>query len=363
METHAMKNSSHPFGAVVAAAGLLLTAACSVQAPNAISAAGSTSTDTAAPAPAVSGPDSVVKVDESKQMHVAFFGAARANSFAQAAWQGVEDYAKAHNATAEFFDGAFDAQKQVSQIQDAITSGRFNVFVISANDGTVVIPAVEQAIAAGITVVGEFAPIGTRYDTKEPQVPGIITVVDAPTQNGKLLGTLGVEACKKAAVNPCKVAYLEGFKTLPLDNARTKAVHETLKAGGAQVVASVEGGYTNESGRKAMQDVLQSHPDVNVVIGSSQAIAGANAVAGAGSKIEWVANGGSRQAVQAVRDGRWFASVCPPERTAGATATALGLAKARGGNVPAATGYIQLSPVELKCTAESASKVEGQYDE
>jgi ribose transport system substrate-binding protein len=362
MEMHAMKNPSRPLGAVLAAAGLLLSAACSVQAPNATSPAGATATDAAEAAP-VSGPDSVVKVDESKQLHVAFFGAARANSFAQAAWQGVEGYAKEHNATAEFFDGAFDAQKQVSQIQDAITSGRFNVFVISANDGTAVIPAVEQAIAAGITVVGEFAPIGTRYDTKDPQVPGIITVVDAPTENGKLLGTLGVEACKKAAVNPCKVAYLEGFKTLPLDNARTKAVADTLKAGGAEVVASVEGGYTNESGRKAMQDVLQSHPDVNVVIGSSQAIAGAAAVAGAGSKIEWVANGGSRQAVQAVRDGRWFASVCTPERTAGATATALGLAKARGGVVPQATGYAQLSPVGLKCTAQTASKVEGQYDE
>jgi ribose transport system substrate-binding protein len=363
MEMHAMKNRSPMLGAVVASAGILLTAACSVQAPNAVAPAGSSGPASAASAAPVTGPDSVVKVDESKQMHVAFFGAARANSFAQAAWQGVESYAKAHNATAEFFDGAFDAQKQVGQIQDAITSGRFNVFVISANDGTVVIPAVEQAIAAGITVVGEFAPIGTRYDTKEPQVPGIITVVDAPTENGKLLGTLGLEACKKAAVNPCKVAYLEGFKTLPLDNARTKAVHDTLTAGGAQVVASVEGGYTNESGRKAMQDVLQSHPDVNVVIGSSQAIAGATAVAGSASKIQWVANGGSHQAVQAVRDGRWFASVCTPERTAGATATALGLAKARGGAVPQATAYVHLSAVGLKCTAGTASKGEGQYDE
>ncbi|EWT05738.1 sugar ABC transporter substrate-binding protein [Intrasporangium chromatireducens Q5-1] len=358
-----MKNPSLAVGAVLAGAGLLLTTACSVQAPNAAAPAGSAASGTAQSAPPVSGPDSVVKVDESKQLHVAFFGAARANSFAQAAWHGVEGYAKAHNATAEFFDGAFDAQKQVSQMQDAITSGRFDVFVVSANDGTVVIPAVEQALAAGITVVGQFAPIGTRYDTKDPQVPGLITVVDVPTENGKLLGSLGLEACKKAAANPCKVAYLEGFKTLPLDNARTKAVHDTLTAGGAQVVASVEGGYTNEAGRKAMQDVLQSHPDINVVIGSSQAIAGATAVAGSASKIEWVSNGGSRQAVQAVRDGRWFATVCTPEQTSGATATALGLAKARGGAVPQSTAYVQLSPVGLKCTADTASKVEGQYDE
>lgn len=357
-----MQSSFHRLSVTALAAGVLLTAACSVGPATPGTGTAPTSGGGASAAP-VTGPDSVAKVDESKPLAIAFFGFARANSFAQATWAGIEGYAKEHNATAEFFDSNFDGQKQTSQIQDAVTSGRFKVFIVQANDGTAVIPPIEQALAAGITVVVEFTPVGTRYDTKDPQVPGTITLVDVPTENGKLLGTLGVEACKKAAVNPCKVAYLEGFKTLPLDNARTKAVVDTLKAGGADVVASVEGGYTNESGRKAMQDVLQSHPDVNVVIGSSQAIAGANAVAGAGSKIEWVANGGSRQAVQAVRDGRWFASVCVPERTAGATATALGLAKARGGNVPAATAYVQLSPVGLKCTAETASKVEGQYDE
>ena len=360
-----MKPLLHRLPVVAAAAAVLLAGACSVEVPSATPAAaplGSNAAAAAAAAP-VNGPDSVPKVDESKQLHVAFFGAARANSFAQAAWEGVDGYAKSHNATAEFFDGAFDAQKQASQIQDAVTSGRFDVFVISPNDGTVLIPAVEQAVAAGITVVVEFAPLGTRYDTKEPQVPGTITVIDVPTENGKMLGTLGLEACAKAGANPCEVAYLEGFKALPLDNARTQAVHDTLTAGGAKVVASVEGGYTNEAGRKAMQDILQSHPNVDVVIGSSQAIAGAEAVAGAGASIQWVANGGSRQAVQAVRDGRWFGSVCLPERTAGATATAVGLAKARGGMVPSATADTALSPIGMKCTAETASQVEGEYDE
>ena len=98
------------------------------------------------------------------------------------------------------------------------------------------------------------------------------------------------------------------------------------------------------------------------MIGSSQAISGAEGVTGK-SKVLFVGNGGSRQAVQAVRDGRWFATVCAPERTAAATATAIGLAKARGGNVPVATVYAGLSPVGNKCTAETATKVEGEYDE
>jgi ribose transport system substrate-binding protein len=357
-----MQSSFHRLSVTALAAGVLLTAACSVGPANPGTVSAPTSAAGASAAP-VTGPDSVAKVDESKPLAIAFFGFARANSFAQATWAGIEGYAKQHNATAEFFDPNFDGQKQTSQIQDAVTSGRFKVFIVQANDGTAVIQPIEQALAAGITVVVEFTPAGTRCDTKDPQVPGTSTRVDVPTENGKLLGTLGTEACKKAAVNPCKVAYLEGFKTLPLDNARTKAVVDTLKAGGADVVASVEGGYTNESGRKAMQDVLQSHPDVNVVIGSSQAIAGAQSAAGSTSKILFIGNGGSRQAVKAVQDGRWFGTVCTPEQTAGATAAAIGLAKARGGAVPASTGYEALSPIQNKCTAETASKVQGEYDE
>lgn len=356
-----MKRLPHRLTVTSIAAVVLLGSACSIDSGGGQPSepAGTGNATTIAP---VTGPDTVVKVDESKPLNVAFFGFARANSFAQATWAGIDGYSKDHNAKAEFFDPNFDAQKQASQIQDAVTSGRFQVFIVQANDGTAVIPSVEQAIKAGITVVVEFTPVGTRYDTKEPQVPGTLTLIDVPTENGKLLGELGLGACKKAAANPCKVAYLEGLKTLPLDNARTKAVTDTLKAGDAQVVASVEGGYTKESGRKAMQDILQSHPDVNVVIGSSQAIAGAAAVA-PGSKIQWVGNGGSRQAVEAVRAGRWFGTVCAPEKTAGATAAALGLAKERGGAVPTATSYTGLSPVEARCTAETVSKVQGQYDE
>lgn len=35
-----------------------------------------------------------------KPIAIAFFGAAKANSFAQAAFKGIEEYAAAHNATA-----------------------------------------------------------------------------------------------------------------------------------------------------------------------------------------------------------------------------------------------------------------------
>ncbi len=267
---------------------------------------------------------------------VAFFGFAAANSFAQATWKGVQDSARRNGVDAKFFDPNFNAQTQVSQIQDAITTGRYQAFVIQANDGNAVIPAIKQALKAGISVVAEFTPVGSRYDTIVPPIKGMSFVGEAPVWNGRSLGQLGIQACKGLA--KCNVAYLEGFKALPLDNARTAAVKKALAAAkNVKLVASVEGGYTQASGLKAAQDVLQAHSDVNVIIGSSQAIEGAQqAVKAAGKegKIKLIGNGGSCQAVAGVRSGKWFAAYVIAERSSGAKAAQLAIDAANGKKVP-----------------------------
>jgi ribose transport system substrate-binding protein len=292
---------------------------------------------------------------------IAFFGFASANSFAQATYAGIKEEAAKQGVQVKFFDPNFDSAKQVSQIQNAITTGEYQAFIVQANDGNAVVPPIREAIEEGITVVGEFTPIGTRYDTIEPQVPGLIFVGEPPTENGTALGELGVDACK--GMDPCNVAYLEGFKALPLDNARTDAVKAALgKAANVKLVASVEGGYTQDTGLKAAQNVLQAHPDVNVMIGSSQAIAGAEqAVKDAGAKVKLIGNGGSRQAVAAVKSGRWFATYVIAEKSAGAKATELAIKKAKGEEVPASFDTRTLQ--EPKGTKETLGDFEGQYDE
>jgi ribose transport system substrate-binding protein len=295
---------------------------------------------------------------------IAFFGFGKANSFATATFSGINTYAEAHRATAVFFDGNFDAQLQARQIQDATTSNRYDIFIVQANDGTAVVPAVTAAIAAGVSVVAEFTPIGTRYDTPVPQVPGSVTMVDVPTDNGRALGELGIRACQAKAVHPCKVAYLEGLRALPLDNARTRAVEAAIAASGSDIrlAAEIEGGYTQQSGRQAMQDVLQAHPDIDVVIGSSQAIAGAQAVVGE-KKVLFVANGASTQAVNAVKQHRWFAAYYVPPTTMGAKAAELGLDKALGKPVRSSNTAVDLGVPGGIGTADALKNITGEYDE
>jgi ribose transport system substrate-binding protein len=327
---------------------------------------GSSSSTTSSAAASSGGSSSTAGSSSSsgkKVTGVAFFGFAAANSFAQATWSGVQSVTKPAGINAKFFDPDFSAQTQVSQIEDAITTGGYQVFVVQANDGLAVVPAIERAIKKGITVVGEFTPVGSNYASIQPAVPGMIFVGEAPVTNGQRLGQLGIQAC--AGLNPCQLAYLQGDTTLPLDVARTKAVLDTLKtASNVKVVADPQGGYTQATGLKAAQDVLSAHPDVNVIIGSSQAIEGAQlAVKKAGKlgTIKLIGNGGSCQAIAGVKNGTWFATYIIAEKSSGAKATQLGIAKAEGKTVPSSFDTDQLvNPIGTKKNLQ-ANGFKAQY--
>ena len=294
-------------------------------------------------------------------LRIAFFGFAAANGFAQATWAGIQEGAAAIGAEVQFFDPVFDANTQISQIQDAITAGDWDAFIIQANDGNAVVPVIEEALAAGIPVVGEFTPIGQDFSTVEPQVDGLIFVGAAPVDNGVILAEMAIEACE--GIDPCNVAYLEGFRALPLDVARTEAFHATIaSAAGVDLITSVEGGYLPDTGLSAAQDVLVAHGDVHVMVGSSQAILGAEQAADdAGVDVKLIGNGGARQAVDAVREGRWHAVFLDAERDAGRTAFELAVLAATGGNPPTSFDTTTLVP-NVKGTADVIGDFEGQWD-
>ncbi len=334
----------------LAAGGMMLALAAVV------AACGSTSSPSSS-----GGGQSNSQSKNSKPVSVAFFGFASANSFAQATWAGVQKAANQLHATAHFFDGNFSATTQVQQMKDALVSKQYNVWVVQANDGAAVVPEVQRAVHEGITVVAEFTPIGTQYNTAKPQVPGIISFVDVPTYNGKMLGKLGVEAC--GSLNPCNVAYLQGDPSLPLDNARTQAVIKELKTdSNVHVVGSYVGGYTQSQGMSVGQDLLQAHPNVNVIIGSSQAIEGVQIVLQHDNllgKIKLIGNGGSVQAVDAVHQGKWFATYYIPETTEGYDATKYGIEHERGQKVPMTTNAAKVFPV--LGTKQDLKGIQGQY--
>lgn len=299
-------------------------------------------------------------------IEVGFFGFSTANSFAQAVFTGVKQGAEGLGAKATFVDGQFNGQLQAQQVSDAVTSKRYDVIVIQANDNLVVQEPLRRAVEAGISVVIEFTPVGPDFNTVEPQVEGAISMVDLPAVNGEALADMAISACEEVD-GECKVAYMEGAPSLPLDNTRTKAVVDTLKATGGDIVVlpNVVGGYSADEGRTAFQNIMQANPDVDVVIGSSQAIAGAATVAGAGTDIKFIANGTPQSAVQKVRSGEWFALYATDAVLNGKLAAEAGIKHAKGEKVPMAVEERNTAPGKGIGTKENLDEADftSGYDE
>jgi ribose transport system substrate-binding protein len=236
---------------------------------------------------------------------IAFFGFWKTNSFTKAVLDGVQQ--AADEIGAEVLDlspADYDAAAQIKAVQDQTVKGDAQVYVMLASDSVGMATAAQEAIDAGIAVVAAFTPLGPDFTTLDPQVPGLLVVGETPVDNGRVLGEMAAEAC--GDLNPCNVAYLEGLKALPLDNARTEAFAVGLASNpNAVIVAQVEGGYAPDSGKKAAQDVLQANPDINVMVGSSQAIIGASEVVDPG-KVALIGNGASCEAFEGVAAGTWY---------------------------------------------------------
>jgi ribose transport system substrate-binding protein len=262
--------------------------------------------------------------------NIAFFGFWKTNSFTQAVLTGVQEAAAEAGATVTDLTTAdYDAVAQIKAVQDQTVKGDAQMYVVLASDSVGMATIAKEAIDAGITVVAAFTPLGPDFNTLDPQVENLLVVGETPVSNGEILAELAGQACE--GIDPCNVAYLEGLKALPLDNARTQAFVAKLAevAPQATIVAQVEGGYAPDSGKKAAQDALQANPNINVMVGSSQAIIGAQGVVDT-SQVKLIGNGSSTEAFDAVNSGEWFALYNLDVVGMGAKSVQLGLEAASG---------------------------------
>lgn len=335
--------------------GARALAAAAVVLPLAVAACGS-------PAKSGSGEQKVVSKD--KPVRIAYFAAAESNSYAQAQWKGIKEVAAKMNADARLFDGNFESTAQFNQIQDAAASGKYDAFIIDANDGNALIPAIEQADSQGITVVGAFVPIGPDLNTWKRQTDALTSTVGISFgESGEGYGKLIVQACK--AKDPCQVAYLPGDNNLPLESARTDGVKRVVaKHSNIDMSTNQEAGYLADTGLKTAQNVLQAHRGVDVMASNDQAIRGATqAVKQAGllGKVKLIGGGASKQAVAEIRKGTWFGDVVNVPYSEGKESATRAIKAARGEKVPVESNSMDLSPVGLTVTRANLGDFRGEW--
>ncbi|MDQ6525358.1 sugar ABC transporter substrate-binding protein [Nocardioides sp. LHD-245] len=244
---------------------------------------------------------------------VAYLSASAANTWLASSREAMQKVADERDVTITEFDAKFTPGLQSKQIQDIISAKKYDGIVIASVDGVGVQPALENAIKAGLDVVVLNQVIGKELDTAEPQVPGVAaSVLSPPLKTGERMGELALSACE--GVVPCRVVYLYGAKGTPLDSAQRTGFDATIESNpDIEVIAEGEGGYLGtDQPRKTVQDILQSHPEFDVLVGTGdQQIRGALlALDDAGKKgVKVIGVGGSEPAIEAIKAGTWYGDV------------------------------------------------------
>lgn len=303
---------------------------------------------------------------------VAFFAASSQNGFNAAVFEGIEARAaEVGGIEAQIFDGEFDAEVQFNQIQDAVAQGDFDGFVVLANDTVGISAAVQEAVDAGIPTVAAMFPIGPDLNTLSPQVAGLTSTVAAPPAVGARQQAEAVaEHC--ADIDPCRVVILIGQLQFPFDNLRYETYQEVLgEHDNIEIVATGEGNYDRDQSLTEMQDILQSNPEVDVVLSNAdQHVFGAEiALNDAGIDVESVylmGGGAAREAVAKVRDGTWDATHADFPYTTGQLAVDQLMAAFDGEEVQAEVNTDDEAPVPPILTTELLTEehpdFEGEFD-
>ncbi|MFN8451990.1 MAG: sugar ABC transporter substrate-binding protein [Anaerolineae bacterium] len=258
---------------------------------------------------------------------IALFNPLGNNDYVASAESGVRSIIEAAGGTVQAFDAGFDPAEQLNQIQDAITAGGFDAFIIYSVDGVGVTVGVDAAAEAGIPVISLDAPINPDRQTLVPYKNVAGQIARTGLGDGKYIGQAIVMACE--GIDPCKVAFLIGFEGFPLDLDRLQAVQDIVAAHpNIQIVATQAASYTAEEGNSVTANILQANPDLSVIasVGDQMIVGAELAAEDAGiDGIKFIGQGGSQDGYAAVKAGRWFATIANIPYTNGQIAAQMAL--------------------------------------
>ncbi len=152
-----------------------------------------------------------------------------------------------------------DINGQMGMIQDVITQG-VDAIVLSTHDEAAAAPLVKKAVDAGIAVI-----------IVNSDIADFPTPVDGVVGYSQRKGThkMGEYLLQRLAGKPAKVGIIEGQPGYHSTERVGGFVDAVKGQPGIDIVASLPGGWNVEGGNTAGMDLLQGHPEVNVVFAAN----------------------------------------------------------------------------------------------
>lgn len=269
------------------------------------------------------------------------------------------------NIKVNLVDGGWDANQQANAIQNAISSGADGI-VISPVDPRAVCTYVDEALDAGIEVCALTTQIGTG-DAEDPVYPETVGLVGhIETEVGRTAMDIAAEALDRSG----KIAIIEGTPGMSDTEGRKKGIDEENKEyPDIEVVSRVCGEWVVDKAYTAMQNIIQSNPEVELVIchSDNMAVGAAKALEDADmtDKVKIVGIGGSKDALDLIKKGEIYGTIMYVPETEAYTALEA-TAKVVRGEAEKETFYnVQDLPLFAEtgdvCTQENVDKFTAEW--
>jgi ribose transport system substrate-binding protein len=223
--------------------------------------------------------------------------------------QYIEVYAEAYGMKFVMADGQDDIIKQITSMEDLISSG-VDIMILNPLDYKALVPAVNAATESGVPVF--------IVDSQIDEAADFVTSVQASNEgNGWLIGEWAVNKLSHAEIH---AALISGSQGNPVGQAKRLGFFEgftetqLMSRGNSvlNIVAQGWGNWTLLGGIEAMEDILSAHPDVNLLVAENDAMAmGAMKAieeAGKAEQVLIVGYDGQKEAYELIREGRYGAT-------------------------------------------------------
>jgi ribose transport system substrate-binding protein len=196
-----------------------------------------------------------------EQHRIAFLTDSLDNAYLQAGVAAAKEVAADRGAQLDVISAGWDPNKQLTQVEDAMTSGRYDALVVESIDGNTLCKTLRRA--AKSMVVSIFnAPI--CGDFKELYTPGTIGFFG---RDEYASGQHLAEQMADALGGKGTVGYVSGPVQVGIVQTTTEGIKDKLaEYPDIELVAQIDGAWDPAKGLAATQDLVQSHPDVDGII-------------------------------------------------------------------------------------------------
>ncbi|MDQ0338716.1 ribose transport system substrate-binding protein [Caldalkalibacillus uzonensis] len=250
--------------------------------------------------------------------------------------EGAEQAAEELGVRLIVVDAQDDPAKQVADVEDLVQQ-QVDAILVNPTDGAAIVTAIETANQASIPVI--------TVDRGAEGGEVLAHVASDNVEGGKMAGEFIIELLGGSG----KVVELEGIPGTSAARDRGQGFNEAVgDAEGIEIVASQPADFDRSKGLTVMENILQSHAEIDAVFAHNDemALGALQAIEAAGRDIIVVGFDATDDAVQAVQEGRLAATVAQQPSLIGQLAVETAVKALNGESVD------EMIPVELELVTE-----------